>query len=87
VQRHTIATPVANTTYTAIFKQTTTPQDAPLAYTIYDELLGGDWIDWSWGGANDFAAVTSYTGSNALAGPPNKAGPDSFCIAMNCRWI
>jgi glucose/arabinose dehydrogenase len=70
-QRHGISTPSSNATYTAFFKETAAPQDPTLAYTIYDELLGGDWVDWSWNSTNDFEATTSYTGNNALAWKAN----------------
>jgi glucose/arabinose dehydrogenase len=72
-QRHVIATPATDTTYTAYFKETSAPQDPALTYTIYDELLGYDWQDKSISSSNDFTSTVSYTGSNAISWVANKA--------------
>lgn len=66
-QRHIISTPTTDTTYTAFFKEVAGNGDQALSYTIYDELLAGDWLDYSWDSTNNFASTTSYSGSKALA--------------------
>lgn len=72
-QRHTIATAQADTTFTAYFKQIACQSDPPLRYPIYDDALGQDWIDWSWGSGVNLVSPNAYTGTSAIAWSPNQA--------------
>ncbi len=82
-QKHTITTPISDTTYTLFVKQIVCQSDPVLKQTVFDEALSQGWQDWSWGSTVDFASANAYTGSQAISWTSDQAWGGFFIHTTN----